>query len=67
MMVNLKCPAMYGRINGLGEHDIVVGEIDVRRGRSKRVGIALDRITSSCGNVEAVLPAEAIVFLSYHT
>jgi hypothetical protein len=27
MMVNLKCPSMYGRINGLGEHYIVVGGV----------------------------------------
>jgi hypothetical protein len=66
MMVNLKCPAMYGSINGLGEHDIVVGEVVVRGG-SKRFGIALDRISSPCGNVEAVLPAEAMVFLFHHT
>jgi hypothetical protein len=57
MMVNLKCPAIYGRIDGLRKHDIVGGQVVVRGGgRSARFGIAPYRITSPCGNFEAALP-----------
>ena len=39
IMVNLKCPSMYGRIDGLREHDIVVGGVVVRDRQWKNFGI----------------------------
>jgi hypothetical protein len=63
IMVNLECPSMYGRINGLREHDNVVGEVVVRGGCCKCFGITPNRIT--CVNFEAV-PAKAYLNLIVH-
>jgi len=60
VMVNLKYPSIYGRISGMREHDIVVAEV-MKRG-CKCVGIAPNRITSRCGNCEAVLPGRLWYF-----
>jgi hypothetical protein len=69
MMVNLKCPSLYDRVDGLREHDTIVDEVVVRGGGCKCFRNVLNRITSPCGNLEVVLPPEAsaIVFLSYCT
>jgi hypothetical protein len=63
IIVNLKCPSMYGRIDRLREHDIVVGGVVVRGGCCKCFGITPNRIT--CVNFEAV-PAKAYLNLIVH-
>ena len=55
---------MYDRIDGLRKHDIVVGEVVVRGGGLNALfGIPLT--ASACGNFEGILPARAMVFVSY--
>jgi hypothetical protein len=62
IMVNLKCPSMYGRIDGLREHDIVVGGVVVTDRQCKYFGIAPYRTALPCGNFEAVLPGRLWYF-----
>ena len=65
IMVNLKCPPIYGRINGLREHDIVVGGVVVRARGCKCFGIALIRTASPCGNFEAVLLGQLLWYFDH--
>jgi len=58
MMVDLKCTSMYDMIGGMRKHDIVLREVDVRKGGCRCFGITPNRIISACGNSEAVLPAD---------
>ena len=64
-MIDLKCASMYGIIGGMREHDIIVRKVVAREVRCKCFGITPNRITSPCGNFEVVVPAEALLFLTY--
>ena len=65
-MVNLKCPSIYSRINGLREHHIVVGEVVVRG--CKCFGIAPNRTVPPCGNFVVVSPESlGYFYLIIHT
>jgi len=66
VMVNLKFPSIYGRIDGLRERDMVVGGVVMRSRQCKYFGIGPNRTALPCGNFGAVLPGRLCYCMSLH-